>query len=61
MCPRLRSKRDGNIFLNLKDTAVYIENVGAFSDNWDDHLRLLHIVCGGLVEHGFTVNPLEYE
>ena len=46
-----------NIFCDLEDTVVYIDEVGAFSDNWKDHLYLLNLVCGRLVENGFTVKP----
>ena len=47
-----------NIFRDLEDTDVYIDDVGAFSENWKDHLELPDKVCGRLVENGFTVNPI---
>ena len=50
-----------NIFRDLEDTDVYIDNVGAFRDNWKDQLALLNLVCGRLVENWFTVNLLRYE
>ena len=50
-----------NIFRDLEDTDVYIDNIGAFSDIWKDHLALLNLVCGRLVENWFTVNLLKCE
>ena len=50
-----------NIFRDLEDTAVYIGDVRAFSANQKDHLALLNLVCGRLIENGFTVNPLRCE
>ena len=50
-----------NIFHDREDTAVYIDDVEAFSYNWKDHLAILHLVCERLVENGFTVNPLKWE
>jgi hypothetical protein len=33
-----------NIFPDVKDTDVYIDNIGAFSQLWDDHIVLLHTI-----------------
>jgi hypothetical protein len=50
-----------NIFRNITDTEVFIDDIGAFSYSWDDHLKLLRIILTKLQENGFTVNPLTCE
>jgi hypothetical protein len=39
----------------------YIDDIGAFSNSWEHHMALLHIILGKLQENGFTVNPLKCE
>jgi hypothetical protein len=33
-----------NIFQDVEDAEVYIENIGAFSHSWDDHIALLRCI-----------------
>ena len=47
-----------NIFRDIADAEVCIDDIGAFSHSWDDHLKLLCIILTKLQEHGFTVNHL---
>jgi hypothetical protein len=48
-----------NIFCNVEDTEVYIDDIGAFSNSWEHHVKLLHTVLMKLQDNSFTVNPLK--
>jgi hypothetical protein len=50
-----------NIFCNITDAEVYIDDIGAFSNSWEHYMALLHIILGKLQENGFTVYPLKCE
>ncbi len=50
-----------NIFRDVKDAEIYIDNIGAFTQSWDDHIALLCTILTKLQDNGFTLNPLKCE
>ena len=48
-----------NIFCNVEDAEVYIDDIGAFSNTWEHHVKLLRTILAKLQDNGFTVNPLK--
>jgi hypothetical protein len=48
-----------NIFQDVEDAEVYIDDIGAFSHSWDDHIALLCTILTKLQDNWFTVNPLK--
>ena len=50
-----------NIFRDVSEAKVYIDDIGVFSDSWEQHMTILPIVLQKLQENGFTVNPLKCE
>jgi hypothetical protein len=48
-----------NILSGIEDADVYIDDVGAFSDNWDHHVDLVATILWRLCENSFTINPLK--
>jgi hypothetical protein len=50
-----------NIFRDVAEAEVYIDDIGIFSDSWEQHIAVLRVVLRKLQENGFTVNPLKCE
>jgi hypothetical protein len=50
-----------NVLSDIDDANVYIDDVGAFSNDWDHHVIMLATILRGLLENGFTINPLNCE
>jgi hypothetical protein len=48
-----------NIFRGVEHAEVYIDDIGAFSNSWEHHIKLLHTILTKLQDNGFTVNPLK--
>jgi hypothetical protein len=50
-----------NVLSEIKDSDVYINDVGAFSNDLDHHVNLIATILQQLHKHGFTINPLKCE
>jgi hypothetical protein len=50
-----------NIFQEVKDAEVYIYDIGAFSNSWDEHMALLSKILTLLQDNGLTAKPLKCE
>jgi hypothetical protein len=50
-----------NVLSDIEDADIYIDDVGAFSNDWDHHVNLLSTILRRLHENGFTIKPLKCE
>ena len=47
-----------NVLRDIEDADVYIDDVGAFSNTWESHIKLIDEILRRLRENRFTINPL---
>jgi hypothetical protein len=46
----------------IQDVECYIDNIGIFDDEWDEHISKIDIILTQLLlKNGFIVNPLKCE
>ncbi len=57
--PNFTQETMKNIFCNIDDAEVYINDIGAFSPNWEHHFKLLCTILTKLQENNFAVNLLK--
>jgi hypothetical protein len=50
-----------NIFCDVNNAEVYIDDIGAFSNSWEENMALISKILTLLQDNGFTVNPLVCE
>jgi hypothetical protein len=50
-----------NIFQEVEDAEVNIDDIGAFSNSWEEHMALLCRILKLLQDNGFTVNSRKCE
>ena len=50
-----------DVFRCLDDVEVYINDIGIFSNNFDDYIRATKEFLKQLEDNGFTVNPIKCE
>eukprot|EP00957_Ditylum_brightwellii_P085130 6472813-Ditylum_brightwellii.AAC.1 len=50
-----------NVLHGIEDADIYIDDFGAFSDNWESHIKLIDEILHRLYENGFIINPLKCE
>jgi hypothetical protein len=50
-----------NVLSGIEDADVYIDDVDAFSNDWDHHVNLIATILWRLGESGFAINPLKCE
>ncbi len=59
--PDIAQAAMGNVLSDIKDADIYINDVGAFSNDRDHHVNLIATNLRRLRENGFTINPLKCE
>ncbi len=50
-----------DVLSDIEDAVIYIDDVGAFSDDWNHHVNLVATILCCLCKNCFTINPLKCE
>jgi hypothetical protein len=50
-----------SVLQDIKETEVYIDDVGCFDNTWQKHLHTLEVVLSCLEANNFTINPRKCE
>ena len=50
-----------DILRDIEECDVYVDDVGAFDESWEAHVRTLDRMLTRLQDNNFTVNPLKCE
>jgi hypothetical protein len=50
-----------NVLSDIKDADICINDVGAFSNDWDHHVKLIATILQRLCKNGFNIDPLKCE
>ena len=50
-----------NLFCDLNDVEIYIDDIGCFSSTFETHIQTLNIILTCLEQNRFTVNPAKCE
>ena len=59
--PAFAQSRIEKVLRGLEDTDIYIDDIGIFSNSWDNHLERLDTVLSELQENNFIIDPRKCE
>ena len=59
--PAFAQSRMEEVLRGVEDTKIYIDDIGIFSNSWDNHLKRLDTVLSKLQENTFIINPRKCE
>jgi Reverse transcriptase (RNA-dependent DNA polymerase)./Integrase core domain. len=49
------------VLKDIEGVEIYIDDIGIFSNSWEEHIETLHEVLERLQNNGFSINPLKCE
>jgi Arginine decarboxylase (spermidine biosynthesis) len=49
------------VLRDIEGVEIYIDDIGIFSNSWEEHIDTLHKVLERLQNNGFSINPLKCE